>query len=75
MEADLREHVYELDESEKDVAKMLVNNAEYAGRKLSTNVRVPGRISDPKYFDFWKDTLLASDFILDTVRNCVPIRR
>ena len=67
-ENDLRPQVFGLDESELEVAKMLVNNSSYAGRKLSTDVRVPGRISDPKYYDFWENTLKANKFCLGIVK-------
>ena len=54
---------------EEGVAKILVNNAVYAGRKLSTDSRVPGRIGRPEFYDFWEKELQASDFILSTIRH------
>ena len=63
---DLREHVFDVEDS---VAKMLVNNADYVGKKLTTDVRVPGRIGRPEFYDFWKNDLKASDFVLDTIKN------
>ena len=45
----------------------LVNEASYFGRKLVTDIRVPGRIGNEKFFSFWKNELKASDFVLDTI--------
>ena len=39
----------------------------YAGRRLMTEVRVPGHISNPKFFPFWRDDLKASPFILSAI--------
>ena len=66
---DLREHIFGLPQEEEGVAKLLINNSNYLGRKLSTDSRVPGRIGNPEFYDFWKNELKASDFILDTVKN------
>lgn len=64
---DFRPFVFE--DLEEDVAKMLVNNSNYVGKKLSTDSRVPGRINNPEFFSFWKDELKASDYILDVIKN------
>ena len=69
MDADLREHVFDLPLEETELAKTLVNNADYAGKKLSTDVRVPGRIGRPEYFEFWRDELKASDFVLNVIKE------
>ena len=42
---------------------------EYVGRRLTTDTRVPGRIGDPVFFDFWKNTLKAQPWHLDLVQN------
>lgn len=68
-ESDFREHSFGLGPEEEGVAKVLVNNAVYAGRKLSTDSRVPGRIGRPEFYDFWKNDLQASDFILGTIKH------
>ena len=65
----MREHVYDLPLEESEVAKVLVNNACYAGKKLTTDVRVPGRIGRPEYFEFWRDTLNAPDFVLNVIKE------
>ena len=67
-ENDLREHAFGLGQEESGVAQMLVNNSVYAGRKLSTDARVPGRIGNPEFYSFWRDELQASDFILGTIK-------
>lgn len=64
---DFRGAIFNLPLEEQSLATTLVNEAEYVGRRLSTDVRVPGRIGDPKYFNFWKDDLKAGKFILDTI--------
>ena len=56
-ESDFREHSFGLGPEEEGVAKVLVNNAVYAGRKLSTDSRVPGRIGRPEFYDVWKNDL------------------
>ena len=68
-DTDFRDHTFGLPMEESGLAKSLVNESIYAGRRLSTDIRVPGRIGDPKYFDFWKNELKASDFILDTIQG------
>jgi hypothetical protein len=68
-ENDLREHVFGLSPDEAGVAQHLVNNAVYAGRKLSTDSRVPGRIGREEFFEFWRDELNASDFVLGTIKH------
>ena len=49
------------------MASVLINNASYAGRKLTTDIRVPGRIGNPEFFPFWRDELKASEFVLSTI--------
>ena len=56
------------DDVEEDVAKILVNNSNYVCKKLSTDSRVPGRMNNPEFYDFWKNDLKANDFILDTIK-------
>ena len=66
---DFRGYTFNLPLEEQSLADSLINQAEYVGCKLSTDVRVPGRIGDSKYFLFWKDELKASDFVLDTISS------
>ena len=56
-----------VEEESPDLAELIVNNASYAGRRLTTDVRVPGRIGNPEFFNFWKDDLKASPFVLSTI--------
>ena len=64
---DLRYTDFDLDFDESLLAKQLVNESSYMGKQLSTDLRVPGRIGDKKFFSFWRDVLKAPDFILDTI--------
>ena len=68
-DTDFRRHTFELPNEELLIADVLVNNAKYVGKKLSTDRRVPGRIGNPEFYNFWKTTLKASDFILNTIRD------
>ena len=45
----------------------LTNQLEYFGRRLTTNVEVPGNIHRPKFFKFWKVELQAPEFVLKTL--------
>ena len=56
-----------VEDESPDLAQVLVNNASYTGRRLTTDVRVPGRIGNPKFFNFWRDELKASPFVLSTI--------
>jgi len=40
--------------SEQSLAETLVNNSYYVGKKLTTDLRVPGRIGIPEFYNFWK---------------------
>lgn len=65
-DVDYRAHVFDVEEG---VAKVLVNNANYVGKKLSTDSRVPGRIGRPEFYEFWKNELGACDFVLSTIKE------
>ena len=54
----------EFEDSDSRLFSSLENNLEYVGRRLSTNVDVPGNIHMKKYFQFWKEELKAPDFVL-----------
>ena len=46
------------DDEDVELAEALVNEAEYSGKKLSTNVRVPGRLCKESRFGvFYEDVL------------------
>ena len=56
-----------VEDEDPALAAVLINNASYAGRKLTTDIRVPGRIGNPEFFPFWRDELKASEFVLSTI--------
>ena len=56
-----------MEEEDPDLFGVLVNNASYAGRKLTTDRRVPGRIGNKQFFPFWRDILQAPPFVLTTL--------
>ena len=49
--------------------KKLILESALLKAPLSTNVRVPGNIHRPEYFNFWKDTLKADKFVLSTLKE------
>ena len=47
-----------------------MNEAAYSGKKLSTNVKVPGRLKkDPGFANFYEDVLHADPEVIATVRE------
>ena len=54
---------------EQHLIKSLVNEAEYVGRRLSTDVRVPANIHREEYFQFWSKELQPNDYLLDIIKN------
>ena len=66
---DCRFHEFEVDSDEHYVAKSLVNESQYVGKRLSTDERVPGHIGDPKYYSFWRDVLQAPEYVLSIIRE------
>ena len=50
-----------------EMIKALSNETSYIGKKLTTDKRVPGRINDPIFLEFWEKELKAPKFILDTL--------
>ena len=53
---------------EAHILKTLVNDSNYVGRKLSTNVEVPANIHKPQYRDFWCNILKPSNYVLDIIK-------
>ena len=45
----------------------LENEADYIGRRLTTDRQVPGNIHKLKYRDFWKDVIKPSKLVWDTI--------
>ena len=64
---DFRQFVVDCLDEETVSASVSTNESSYSGKKLSTNSLVPGRLSDPKFYEFWKNDLNADDFVLKTV--------
>ena len=56
-------------ESDRAMLESLVNDAEYVGRRLSTNCAVPGNISKPQFREFWEKEIKPSEKVLDIIRN------
>ena len=54
-------------EDSEIVQEMLVNDGDYFGRKLSTNVSVPGNPHKVQFREFWTSEIKPSSFILDTI--------
>ena len=54
---------------EEEMGDTLVNQTSYAGKRLSTNAGVPGRLRSPQFADFYKDVLRADRKIVDVVRH------
>ena len=59
--------VDELDELDSHLVDELVNDSDYVGRKLSTNVSVPGNIGKPQFREFWLNKLKPSDLVKEVV--------
>ena len=58
------------EEGDLGLAEILENEAEYSGKKLSTNVRVPGRLcKESRFGDFYEDVLKADADMVAIVRN------
>ena len=68
-DSDYRQFIVDCQEEDVFSAFVSVNETAYSGKKLTTNSLVPGRLSNPKFFSFWKDELLADEFVLDTIKN------
>ena len=64
-----QEPLFLYEEGDAALAKTLVNEAAYLGKRLTTDARVPGRIGREEFYDFWKNELKASPFVLDTLRR------
>ena len=51
------------------VQQIISNEGDYIGRKLTTNVRVPGNPHKSRFRDFWLSEIKPSDLVLDTIEN------
>ena len=58
------------DNEEQELGKALENEGVYMGKKLTTNMEVPGRLCrDKSYAEFYKDVLEADEKIVKIVAN------
>ena len=56
-------------ESDAALVGSLENHLQYEGRRLTTNVDVPGNIHKQKFRSFWRDVLKDPDFVLKTLEE------
>ena len=56
-------------QGEEHILKSLQNDSHYVGRKLITDVRVPGNIHREEYRDFWINELRPSSFVMDVIKS------
>ena len=55
--------------SDDTLVKSLVNEASYAGKRLTTKSSVPANIHRKEFRDFWINTLKPDEFVRDTIEN------
>ena len=53
----------------KMMEKILVNEGDYVGRRLSTNTRVPGNPHKQEFREFWEKEIKPSSFVLKTIQE------
>ena len=56
-------------ESDAALVSSLENQLQYEGRRLTTNMDVPGNIHKQKFRNFWLDMLKAPEFVLKTLEE------
>ena len=56
-------------QGEEHILKTLQNDSLYVGRKLVTDIRVPGNIHKEEYRDFWIHDLKPSSFVVDVIES------
>ena len=54
---------------EEHVISSLENDSHYVGRRLVTDIRVPGNIHKLEYRDFWINFLKPSEFVTEVIEN------
>ena len=59
--------VEDCQDSDFELVQSLTNEADYFGRRLTTNCAVPGNIHREKYRDFWLNVLKPSKLVRDTI--------
>ena len=60
-------HLVDCDDDDYTLVQSLTNEADYIGRKLTTNKKVPGNIHKDHYREFWVNVLKPSDLVLKTI--------
>lgn len=55
--------------SDDKLVKSLVNEAQYAGKRLTTKASVPANIHRTEFRDFWINTLKPDDFVRETIEG------
>ena len=60
-------HLVDCEDDDYSLVQSLTNEAEYIGRKLTTNKKVPGNIHKDHYREFWVNVLKPSDLVLKTI--------
>ena len=60
---------FEFSEDDRDLIESLVNESTYAGRRLSTNVQVPGSIHRAEFREVWETSLRPTGLTLETIRH------
>ena len=63
----------EANSEDVDLLRSIEHAGSYLGRRLTTNVSVPGNISNPRYRSFWTETLQCSDFVLQTISEGISL--
>ena len=56
-------------EDSQVVEQILVNESDYVGRKLSTNLEVPGNPHKSEYRVFWEREIKPNQFVMKTIRE------
>ena len=59
----------EFGEEDANLASSLENQLDYVGRRLSTNISVPGNIHRPRFREFWQKELEAPEFVIETLAS------
>ena len=64
------------DDTDAKLVESIENEANYVGRRLVTNVEVPGNIHKESFRTFWEETLQPTEMVRDTVRRgyALPFR-
>ena len=64
------------DDFDAKLVESIENEANYVGRRLVTNVEVPGNIHRDSFRAFWEETLQPTEMVRDTVRRgyALPFR-